>query len=328
MLKDTFGRPITYLRISVTDRCNLRCVYCMPAEGIELQSHDVMISYEEIAQVVHVAAANGVREIRLTGGEPLVRRDLPRLVQMISETPGVDDISLTTNGLLLEKMAAELRQAGLSRINVSLDTLQSEKFARITRGGSLDAVWRGISAAEAQGMSPIKINVVAMRGVNDEELVEMARLSLQHPWVVRFIELMPIDNQVLWGPGFPPPEDIYLSVQEMIEMLEPYGLKPVNGKVGSGPAREYCLDGAMGKVGFISPVGEHFCQDCNRLRMTSDGNLRPCLLSDVEVPLRDAIRRGDPLLPLIEKAVALKPQGHELSIEHIAFRRCMRQIGG
>jgi GTP 3',8-cyclase len=300
----------------------------MPAEGVVLQAHEAMISYEEIARVVRTAAENGVREIRLTGGEPLVRRDLAQLVQMICDTPGIEDISLTTNGLLLEKMAADLARAGLRRINVSLDTLDAAKFERITRGGSLNAVWRGITTAEALGMSPIKINVVAMRGVNDDELVDMARLSLVHPWVVRFIELMPIENQAPWGPGFPSPVDAYLAVQEMIEMLEPYGLTPVNGKVGSGPAREYRLDGALGKVGFISPVGDHFCQDCNRLRMTSDGNLRPCLLSDVEVPLRDAIRRGEPLLPLIEKAVALKPEGHELSLDHIPSRRCMRQIGG
>ena len=328
MLKDNFGRPITYLRISVTDRCNLRCVYCMPPEGVPLQTHDNMISYEEIGKVVAVAAANGISEIRLTGGEPLVRRDLPQLVRMISSTPGITDVSLTTNGILLEKMAAELCDAGLKRINISLDTLKEDKFARITRGGSLDVVWRGIAAAEALGISPIKINAVALYGVNDDELVPMAQLTLTHPWVVRFIELMPIENQEPWGPGFPLPEDAYLSVQEMIEMLEPYGLKPVEDKVGSGPAREYRLNGGVGKVGFISPVGDHFCQSCNRLRLTSDGYLRPCLLSDVEVPLREALRRGDPILPLIEQAVALKPEGHELSLDHVPSRRCMRQIGG
>jgi len=328
MLIDRFGRPITYLRISVTDRCNLRCVYCMPAEGIPLQSHENILRYEEIVQLVRVAAAHGIREVRLTGGEPLVRLDLPVLVHMIAQIPGIEDISLTTNGLLLEKMAQPLAKAGLKRVNVSLDTLDPAKFARITRGGSLEKVLNGIRAAERVGLTPIKINVVAMRGVNDDELMQMAKLTLQFPWHVRFIEMMPIQNQTSWGDHFPAPEEAYISVYEMREILAPLNLQPVNKKVGNGPAREYRIPAAKGIVGFISPIGEHFCQSCNRLRLTADGHLRPCLLSDIEIPVLQALRAGEELLPLLEQAISVKPEGHELALSHSPMSRCMRQIGG
>lgn len=328
MLIDRFGRMITYLRISVTDRCNMRCVYCMPAEGIPLQSHDNILRYEEIVQLVRLAAAHGVREVRLTGGEPLVRLDLPVLVRMIAQIPGIEDISLTTNGLLLEKMAQPLAEAGLRRVNVSMDTLDPEKFERITRGGSLEKVLRGIKAAEQVGLTPIKINVVAMRRVNDDELIEMARLTLQYPWHVRFIEMMPVQNQTSWGDDFPLPEEVYISVHEMREILTPLNLQPVDEKVGNGPAREFRIPGAKGIVGFISPIGEHFCQSCNRLRLTADGHLRPCLLSDIEIPVLQALRAGEEILPLLEKAVSVKPEGHELALNHSPVSRCMRQIGG
>lgn len=328
MLIDRFGRLITYLRISVTDRCNMRCVYCMPAEGIPLQSHENILRYEEIVQIVRLAAKHGIREVRLTGGEPLVRLDLPVLVRMIAQIPGIEDISLTTNGLLLEKMAQPLAEAGLRRVNVSLDTLDPVKFERITRGGSLEKVLRGIKTAERVGLTPIKLNVVVMRGVNDDELIEMARLTLQRPWHVRFIEMMPIQNQDSWGDNFPPPEEVYISVHEMRQLLSSLNLQPVNEKVGNGPAREYRITGAEGIVGFISPIGEHFCQSCNRLRLTADGHLRPCLLSDIEIPVLHALRAGEDILPLLEKAISVKPEGHELVLNHSPMSRCMRQIGG
>lgn len=328
MLIDRFGRLITYLRISVTDRCNMRCVYCMPAEGIPLQSHENILRYEEIVQIVRLAAEHGIREVRLTGGEPLVRLDLPILVHMIAQIPGIEDISLTTNGLLLEKVAQSLAEAGLKRVNISLDTLDSAKFERITRGGSLEKVLRGIEAAEQVGLAPIKLNVVAMRGVNDDELIEMAKLTLQRPWHVRFIEMMPIQNQDSWGNDFPPPEEAYISVHEMRQLLFPLNLQPVNEKVGNGPAREYRIPGAKGIVGFISPIGEHFCQSCNRLRLTADGHLRPCLLSDLEIPVLTALRAGEDILPLLERAILIKPEGHELALNHSPMSRCMRQIGG
>ncbi len=328
MLKDRWGRQVTYLRISVTDRCNLRCVYCMPPEGVTWQPHDRMLTYEEITAVVRVAAENGVNEVRLTGGEPLVRKGITELVREIAAVPGIEDISLTTNALLLEKMAVPLAQAGLRRVNISLDTLQPEKFARITRGGSFAQVWRGILAAEAAGLTPIKINVVAVRGINDDEIAALAGLSLVHPWNIRFIELMPVKNQESWGPGFPPPDQAYFSVQEIFELLKPWDPRPVESKVGSGPAREYRLDGGPGKVSFITPIGEQFCDRCNRLRLTADGYLKPCLLSDREIYLLPALRAGEPVLPLLMEAVEAKPQGHELDQKHLPAGRCMQQIGG
>jgi cyclic pyranopterin phosphate synthase len=328
MLVDRFGRKITYLRVSVTDRCNLRCVYCMPVEGIYWQPHDSILRFEEIAQIVRLAAENGVSEIRLTGGEPLVRKDLAALVAMISGIPGIEDISLTTNGLLLGDQVQRLVDAGLKRVNVSLDTLQPEKFNRITRGGNLERVWQSLERAHAAGLSPIKLNVVAMRGINDDELPDLARLSMQYPWQVRFIEIMPVKNQQSWGNEFPSPEDTYLSIQEMLKILEPLGLEKVANGVGSGPARDYRLPGAPGRIGFISPLGEQFCKECNRLRLTADGNLRPCLLHDIEVPIRDALRREEDLMPYFTQALANKPLSHELNADNRPSGRCMMQIGG
>lgn len=328
MLQDHYGRQITYLRISVTDRCNLRCVYCLPPEGAAWQPHSSILRYEEITQVARAAAEQGVRALRLTGGEPLVRAGLTGLVRMLAAIPGIDDLSLTTNGLLLEKMAAPLAEAGLRRINISLDTLQPERYTRITRGGSLEQVWRGLEAAERCGLTPLKINAVAMRGVNAGELVDLARLSLERAWHIRFIELMPVSNQTAWGEGLPSPDQAYLSVHEMLEILRPLGLKPATAVAGNGPARFYALPGARGTVGFISPLGEHFCQSCNRLRLTADGNLRPCLLSDVEIPLLPALRAGEPVIPYLQKAVDLKPLCHKLESSPPPAQRCMQQIGG
>ena len=328
MLQDRFNRSINYLRISVTDRCNLRCVYCMPPQGIAWQPHAAIMRYEEIVEVARVMAGLGLREIRLTGGEPLVRPGVAGLVRMLAGLPGIEDIALTTNGLLLEKMAAELAEAGLRRVNVSLDTLKPERFARISRGGDWSRAWRGLEAAQAHGLTPIKLNMVVLRGVNDDEIEDMARLTLTRPWQVRFIELMPTQNQVPWGDEFPPLEAAYISLQEIRQRLEPLGLEPVNTKVGNGPASEYRLRDGLGKIGFISPVGDAFCSRCNRLRLTADGRLRPCLFSDLEVALLPALRAGEPILPLIRQAVDLKPEGHTLHQNPILLGRCMAQIGG
>lgn len=328
MLKDTFGRSITYLRISVTDRCNMRCVYCMPPEGIALRNHADIMNYEEIVRVVRVAAEHGVSEVRLTGGEPLARAGITTLVRMIAQTPGIIDLSLTTNAMLLERYAEELADAGLKRVNISLDTLNPEKFSRITRGASLERLWRGLEAAEAAGLQPIKLNAVAMKGVNDDELLDIARLSQDHPWQIRFIELMPVNNQIPWGEGFPNPQEAYLPIQEIHRALEPLKLEPIEEKIGSGPAREFRIPDAAGVVGFISPVGEHFCESCNRLRLTADGALRPCLLSDIEIPLLKALRAGEEILPYLQKAIELKPEGHQLLQNNRPVSRCMIQIGG
>jgi cyclic pyranopterin phosphate synthase len=247
---------------------------------------------------------------------------------MIASVPGIDDISLTTNAVLLAKMAAPLAEAGLHRINISLDTLDPERYRRITRRGKIENVWEGIEAAEAAGLTPLKFNAVAMRGVNDDELLGMARLSEKHPWHMRFIELMPVNNQETWGDNFPPFEEAFISVQEMMEILAPLQLEPVARTTGSGPARTYQIPGAPGKVGFISPLGDHFCHDCNRLRLTADGNLRPCLLSDVEVPLLQDLRAGLSIHAQLKQAIDSKPESHELAQMHLPTRRCMQQIGG
>jgi cyclic pyranopterin phosphate synthase len=328
MLTDSWGRAITYLRISVTERCNLRCVYCMPPEGIQLQAHSAILRYEEIAEVVRVAAAQGVRAVRLTGGEPLARPNLAALVGMLSAIPGLQDLSLTTNATLLERLALPLAEAGLRRVNVSLDTLQPQRYARITRGGSFDQAWRGILAAERAGLAPLKINVVAMRGVNDDEFLALAQLTREHPWEVRFIEVMPVRNKARWGPDLPNSQGAYLPIRELQERLAGLHLEPAENLTGSGPARAYCIPGAAGQLGFISPVSEHFCAGCNRLRLTADGHLRPCLLSDLEIPIREALRAGEDLLPYLQQTMALKPRQHELMQNHRPQTRCMVQIGG
>jgi cyclic pyranopterin phosphate synthase len=300
----------------------------MPKEGVSWRPHETVLQYEEIAQIVRVAAQAGITEVRLTGGEPLVRKGLPDLVRMLSEIPGIEDISLTTNGLLLEQFARPLVQAGLKRLNISMDTLKPERFEKITRGGSFTRLWNGIHLSEDLGLTPLKFNTVVMRGVNDDEVLDIAKLSIGHPWHMRFIELMPIMNQTTWGEGFPPVQETYFSIQNMLEMLAPLGLQPEEQRFGSGPARTYRIPGALGTVGFISPLGESFCEGCNRLRLTSDGNLRPCLLSEVEVPLLPALRAGEPILPYLEKAIELKPVGHELQDHKAPAGRCMMQIGG
>lgn len=328
-MEDHYGREIRYLRISVTDRCNLRCVYCMPPEGIQWQPHNEILSYEEIVSVVRVAASQGIRQIRLTGGEPLVRAGLSELVRQIAEVPGIEDIALTTNAILLASQAEALAQAGLKRVNISLDTLQADKFARITRGGSIERVWEGIAAAEANGLKPIKINAVVVRGLNDDEMEAMARLTLEHDWHMRFIELMPIQNQQSWGEGLPDPATAHVSVTEMMTRLSSLGLEPVDSEVGLGPAQEFRLRGGLGRVGFISPLSDHsFCQRCNRMRLTADGSLRPCLMSDEEVALRDVLRAGKDILPLYQEAITGKPKGHHLAEHLTPSGRCMTQIGG
>ncbi len=328
MFIDRFGRKITYLRISVTDRCNMRCVYCMPADGIIQTNHHSIMRYEEITQVIRLAAKHGVNEIRLTGGEPLVRTNLPELVAMISKIEGIDDISLTTNGLMLGMFAKPLADAGLKRVNVSLDTLIPERFSRITRGGQLSQVLNGLELAEMWGLNPIKINTVVMRNVNDDELESLAQLSKNRSWHVRFIEIMPLQNQNYWGDGFPSPKDTWISVSEMMDRLGKLGLEKVENMTGSGPAVEYRLPDAEGRIGFIAPVSKPFCSQCNRLRLTADGNLRPCLMSDQEVPILETLRKGEDILPLFERALWRKPEAHELQEKRTPSGRTMHQIGG
>ncbi len=325
-LSDSFQRPINYLRISVTDRCNLRCIYCMPPGGVQLMSHDDILSYEEIGTIARAAAELGIDKLRLTGGEPLVRSGLPELVQLLSGIETINDISLTTNGTLLSSFAAELKSAGLKRVNISLDTLKADRFELITRGGgSLAQVLEGIEAAREAGLEPVKLNMVVISGINDDELLDFADKTIAEGWHVRFIELMPLAGGTAPAPGF-------VSASEMKRRLGLLGeLEPCLPSVGNGPAKYFRLAQAKGTIGFITPVSEHFCFDCNRLRLTADGKLRPCLLSDYEVDLKQPLRQGISMVglkQLIREAVANKPLKHHLAEGYLPKKRPFSQVGG
>ena len=318
-MKDTFGRNIDYLRISVTDRCNYRCVYCMPEEGVEKRPHSEILSLEEIEEIAAAAVSLGVRKLRVTGGEPLVRRGVADLCRRLGALEGVADLSLTTNGALLPDMAQELKAAGVNRINVSLDTLRPDRFAAITRCGRLDDCLAGIQAALKCGMSPVKINTVLIGGFNDDEIRDLAELTVRDPVDVRFIELMPMGHPVPFGP------EAYLPVTAVRERLgdelEPAG-------ADGGVAKLYRLKGAKGRIGLITPLSCEFCGCCNRLRLTADGHLKPCLHSAEEIPVRGL--HGAALRQAILAAAAAKPASHgELSAacpSHSA--REMGRIGG
>jgi len=325
--QDDFGRAINYLRVSVTDRCNLRCVYCMPEEGVACKAHSDILRYEDLVRIIRAAADLGISKVRITGGEPLVRKGLAGFVGMVAAIPGIDDLSMTTNGTLLARHADDLARAGLHRVNVSLDTLHPDRFQRITRRGRLDDVWAGIEAAGRSGLTPIKINVVVVRGLNDDEVVDFARRTRSEGWHVRFIELMPIGANVSWADDgvVPVPE-----IRARIEAAEG-SLAPVHGPRGNGPARYYHLAGAEGTVGFIGAMSDHFCSACNRLRLTADGHLRPCLMSSQEIDLHAPLRAGagdDEIRTLLAHAVRLKPRQHHLAEAQAPQDRTMAEIGG
>ncbi len=324
-LSDSFNRPIDYLRISVTDRCDLRCIYCMSPDGVRLMPVDALLTYEEICRVVQAAAELGISKIRITGGEPLIRSGLSKLIEMVAHIDGIDDISLTTNGTLLKRYAAELRQAGLQRVNVSLDTLKPDKFELITRRDGLGDVLEGIEAARSVGLSPVKLNMVAMAGVNDDELLDFAAKTINEEWHVRFIELMPLNGESAITSQF-------VSASDIRQRLEVLGrLEPCLPDVGNGPAKYFRFPQAKGTVGFITPVSEHFCFKCNRLRLTCDGKLRLCLFSADEVDLKQPLRSGISsagLKRLIEEAVANKPQRHHIAEGDIPKDRPFSQVGG
>jgi len=325
-VRDAYRREINYLRVSVTDRCNLRCVYCMPPEGVKPASHSEILSFEEIEKVVRAAAVIGVRKVRLTGGEPLVRRGIEELVRQLAAVPGIDDLALTTNGLLLPEKARLLKEAGLRRVNISLDSLVPERYREITRGGDLAGALAGVQAALEEGLHPVKINTVVIRGFNEDEVVEMARLTLKQPLHIRFIELMPIGPSGSWAAGrYVAAADIMSAVARELGRLV-----PAREPAGGGPAKYYRLEGAVGTVGFITSMSEHFCARCNRLRLTSSGGLRPCLYDGREFDLRTPLRRGagmEEIAGLIEAAVAAKPDRHHL-LEGWRDKRVMSQLGG
>ena len=305
---DGFGRQIEYLRISVTDKCNLRCVYCMPEEGLPWLRRDDLLAYEEIAEIVTVMARMGLRRVRLTGGEPLVRKDLARLAALLSAIPGIEDVALSTNAVLLARQARALRDAGVSRVNISLDSLRPERADAIARRpGTLSQVMTGLDAAYAVGFDPIKINVVLMRGRNDDEVPAFAELSRDRPLHVRFIEVMPTESNLdLSAANFVSCDEALAAVRAVDE------LAPVAGPPGNGPAAYYAFPGARGTVGVITPMSHNFCSRCNRMRLTADGQLRPCLFGEMQTPLRDALRRGEDLRPLIAETLRVKPEKHLL----------------
>jgi cyclic pyranopterin phosphate synthase len=326
---DAYNRPISYLRISVTDRCNLRCVYCMPPQGVPKRAHGEILRYEEIETVVRAAAELGITKIRLTGGEPLVRPGIVKLVRMLSRVETIDDLAMTTNGILLSGYANELADAGLGRVNVSLDTLRPKRFERITRGGKLEDVLAGMEAAHTAGLEPVKVNTVVIRGMNDDEVVDLARKTVEG-WHVRFIELMPVGNGVAiagnWRERVVTAREIRGQIEATLGPLEP---AKVSG--GGGPARYYRLAGAKGTLGFITPISEHFCYRCNRLRLTADGRLRPCLLAEYEIDLRTPLRTGadaEQIKALIVQAIERKPSRHHLDECQSPVGRVMSEIGG
>lgn len=326
-LRDGFSRAITYLRVSVTDKCNLRCVYCMPEAGLEWLHRDEILRYEEIVEIVRAAAAHGVRSIRLTGGEPLVRRDLHHLVAGIATIDGIEDIALSTNGLLLAEQLPELASAGLTRVNVSLDTLRPDRFAAVARRPGLDAVLRGIDAAIEAGLAPVKLNCVVMRGVNDDELADFAALTRERAVYVRFIEVMPVHENLELQ------KDAYVSSDEILERIASIGqLQPIDGPGGNGPARYYAFAGAAGAVGVISPLSHDYCDRCNRVRLTADGRLRLCLFGDQHVDLRTPLRNGATtaeLGDLLTGAMLIKPERHHLRLGEPSSRmRAFSEIGG
>jgi cyclic pyranopterin phosphate synthase len=328
---DKYDRNINYLRVSITDRCNLRCAYCMPKEGVSLIGHDDILRYEEIRRIIRIAAGLGITKVRLTGGEPLVRRGVAEFIASLGAIPELKDISLTTNGILLEACAENLFAAGTRRINISLDSLNADKYARITRGGDIRAVLRGIAKVREIGFSPIKINIVAIKGFNDDEILDFARLTIENPYQIRFIELMPLGRAGIENNGR------YISNALIREKIEVFGrLEPVNGKGNrsEGPARIYRLAGSEGEIGFISPISRHFCSTCNRLRLTAGGHLRFCLLSDDETDLKSPLREGctdGKIEDLIREAIVRKPKQHESVCTDNHIKKCMTEmpaIGG
>lgn len=320
---DSFNRHIDYLRISVTDRCNLRCIYCMPAEGVPNLPHSGILRYEEIATVARAAAEMGIKKIRLTGGEPLVRLGLTDLVKMLSHIDGIDDVALTTNGTLLKKYASELKNAGLKRVNISLDSLKEERYRQITRVGELDDALEGIAFAKEIGLNPVKINMVVIRGINDDEVTDFARLSIEKGWHVRFIEPMPFVDDTSFT---------FVPISEIMERLSVFGdLEPYPSGNGNGPARYFKFPGAKGTIGFISPMSECFCSSCNRLRLTVDGMLRPCLMSSNELDMRSVLRNGgtfDEIKLRLLEAVMAKPERQTLVKGQSQKGRAMCQLGG
>jgi cyclic pyranopterin phosphate synthase len=324
-LLDQFGRTIEYLRISVTDRCNFRCRYCMPLEGLPWLPKADILSYEEIAEIVRQLAPLGLRRIRLTGGEPTIRPELATLVRMLRTVPAVEDIALSTNGVRLPALAAELAGAGLDRVNISADSLRPDRIVAIARRDLGFEPVRAASAAQAAGLSPIKLNVVVMRGTNDDEVADFARLTVDHPWHVRFIELMPVgEMEELTFEHVVPSDEVLSRVEAALGPLE----RTDGPARGNGPAQYWRVPGAAGSIGVITPMTHTYCARCNRVRLTADGRLRTCLFDTHEVDLRTPLRAGIPLAPFVHQALAEKPEAHALLQRRNGGLRALSQVGG
>jgi cyclic pyranopterin phosphate synthase len=323
-LRDQFGRSIEYLRISVTDRCNFRCLYCMPVEGLSWLPKNDILSYEEISTIVRQLAPLGLRRLRITGGEPTIRPDIERLIAMLKAVPQVEDIALSTNGVRLPELARPLQEAGLDRVNMSVDSLRSDRVVAIARRNlGFDPV-RAAEAAQTAGLDPIKLNMVVMRGINDDEIVDFARLTLNHPWHVRFIELMPVGGlRELTTEHIVPSEEV-LERASVLGPLESGGGPPR----GNGPAAYYHFAGAPGSIGVITPMTHTYCGSCNRVRLTADGRLRTCLFGDHEIDLRTPLRAGEALEPYFRRALAEKPKEHALLQLRIGGLKALSQVGG
>ena len=324
---DKTKRRINYLRLSITDRCNLRCIYCMPEEGIDFQPHSEILSYEEMLHIVRLSIQMGIRKIRVTGGEPLVRKGAMNFLRRLCQLEDLNEITLTTNGVLLKEFAADLKDCGICRINVSLDSLNAERFFRITGRDYFDRVWEGIQEAERLGFNPIKINVVAIKGTNDDEIMDFGRLTLEKPYHVRFIELMPLGKQNIWT------TEKFISTDEIFDRIKTLGVvKPVKPEPFAGPAQRYVIEGGKGEIGFIGALSNHFCATCNRLRLTAEGHLRSCLFSDEEIDIKTPLRKDMDdayILNLIGFAMENKPK-NQGSLQD-GPRKCVRQmssIGG
>lgn len=315
---DQFGRNITYLRLSVTELCNLRCRYCMPAEGVCKKSHADMLTEDEMILAVEAAASLGITKLRITGGEPLVKKNILSICRRAAAVPGIKEVCLTTNGILLPQLAKPLREAGVRRLNLSLDTLEPDRYAYITRIGRIEDFWKGFHAALDAGFDKIKLNAVLVGGFNDDEIVPLAELTKQYPVDMRFIEMMPMCDSARFGP------DAYIPFTRVLEALPEAQPVPKDG----GVAKLYCLPGAKGNIGLISPVSAHFCGDCNRIRLTADGKVKPCLHSNAEYPLKGLNSEG--MRVQLEKAIWGKPKWHgDLdAAHHSGAGRNMNQIGG
>ncbi len=324
---DGRGREINYLRISVTDRCNLRCRYCMPEEGVNYLGHDKILSLEDIARLVRISTSIGIHKVRLTGGSPLVRRNICQLIRYIRDIPEIDDIALSTNGILYADMADDLKAAGLNRINFSLDTLVPEKYTYITRRGQLPDVIRALNKAIILHMDPIKINAVVIRGFNDDEILDFAALAYTHPLHIRFIEFMPIGDMFFWQ------KERMIHSDEIKNIIsQHYTLEENKITTGNGPAKSYKVSGGKGSLGFISPMSNHFCGECNRIRLTAEGKLRACLYDKKEIDLKPALENGandEEIRQLFIKTIHAKPDKHHMNNGWGENnQRKMYQIGG